>query len=399
MKARGKWLQGLLVVVLLTGFSVGLSHAQEKVTIAGMATFTGSYVGVNEINRAKEFFLNEIGGKVLNKPVDLVVVDDEGKPAVGARKVRELIESKGAKYFAGPASSAVGMAVSQVAKETKSIFVASIGADELTGNQCHRYAFRWALSAYGATHQTIVPLIKKFPAAKRWYTITPDYIFGHSLLNNAKDIFKKHGVEHVGNDMHPIGQTEYSSFFTKAMAAKADVVVFLNFGKDTINAVKQARNFGLGKKVMLLAVWSQGYQDLIEIGPEAADGVYFGCQFWHAADFPGTRAFVKAWQAKYKVPPSYPEALHYTHWKMMITAMEKAKSTDPDAVSKAMEGLKWEGLTGEEFVQPFNHETSKNYFLLVGKPKKEMKDVHDLASVVSFGKSLRTQAESDCRMQ
>ena len=183
------------------------------------------------------------------------------------------------------------------------------------------------------------------------------------------------------------------------MAAKADVVAFLNFGKDTVNSIKQAANFGLGKKAILLAVWTQGLQDLLEIGPEAAEGVYLGCQYWHNVDFPKARAFVKAWQAKYNAPPSYVEAGAYTHFRMMVMGIEKAKSLDPDAVSKAMEGMKWDGVTGEEFIQPFNHETSKNYFILQGKPKKEIKDPHDLASVVSFGKSLKTQAESDCKMQ
>ena len=79
--------------------------------------------------------------------------------------------------------------------------------------------------------------------------------------------------------------------------------------------------------------------------------------------------------------------------------IEKAKSLNTDAVSKAMEGMKWDGVTGETSIQSFNHETRKNYFLLQGKPKKEMKDPHDMASVVSFGSSLKTQAESACKMQ
>ena len=71
------------------------------------------------------------------------------------------------------------------------------------------------------------------------------------------------------------------SFITKAMAAKADFVVFFNFGKDTINALKQANNFGLTKKAKILVAWSSGLRDLEEIGPDFCEGVYFGCQFWH----------------------------------------------------------------------------------------------------------------------
>lgn len=399
----GKLFKGFTFTVLfltLTAMLVQTATAEDKVFIGALSAFSGPYASLGEdTKRGTQYAVDEAGGKVLGKPIEIMFIDTEVKPGVAARKVREASQSKGVKFFAGAISSGVGLAVSQAAKEEKAVYLTTVGADSVTGDKCNSFTFRWSIPTYGAVQQTIKPLIKKFPEAKRWYTITPDYVFGHSLLDNAKAVFKEFGVEHVGNDMHPIGHTEFSSFITKAMAAKADFVVFFNFGKDTINALKQANNFGLTKKAKILVAWSSGLRDLEEIGPEFCEGVYFGCQFWHDVDVPLTRNLDKVWMDKYNRFPSYPEASQYMITKLLIMGMEKAGSTDPTAVTKALEGLKYEGLTGEEEIQAFDHQVKKNYYLLQAKAPEDIKGPGDNATVISFGKSVKPEAESDCKME
>ena len=203
----------------------------------------------------------------------------------------------------------------------------------------------------------------------------------------------------MGNDMHPIGHTEFSSFITKAMAAKADFVVFFNFGKDTINALKQAHNFGLSKKAKILVAWSSGLRDLEEIGADFCEGVYFGCQFWHSVDVPLTKKLCDAWKKKYNRFPSYTEACIYIMTKMQIMAIQKAGTMDTDAAVKVLEGLKYEGITGVEEVQAFNHQTKKNYYLLLAKAKKDIKGPGDNATIVSYGISVKSKAECGCTMK
>jgi branched-chain amino acid transport system substrate-binding protein len=389
---------GLAVTLLL--FATSPVGAEDEIQIGIVSAFSGPYASLGEDSvRGSQFAVEEAGGKVLGKPIKLDFIDTEVKPGVAARKVREAIQSKGIKYFNGAVSSGVGLAISQVCNEDKAIYVTSVGADEITGAKCNRYTFRWSIPTYGAVQETVKPLIKMYPDAKRWYTITPDYVFGHSLLNNAIAVFKEFGVEHVGNDMHPIGHTEFSSFLMKAMAAKADFVVFFNFGKDTINALKQANNFGLTKKAKILVAWSSGLRDLEEIGPEFCEGVYFGCQFWHNVDAPVTQNLNKIWQAKYNRFPSYPEASAYIMTKLQIMGMEKAGTTDPDAVVPILEGMKYDGPTGPEEIQAFDHQVKKKYYLLRAKAKNEIKGPGDNAEVVSSGISVKSQAESDCKMQ
>ncbi len=387
----------LAVLGIVLPFSIGT--AADTVGISVIAPLSGPYAAVGEEDIRGTKLAIEEKGKLLGKTLEMVAIDDENKPAVGARKVREAIESKGVKFFQGAVSSSVGLAIGQVANEKQAIYITSVGADEITGKNCNQYTFRWSVPTYGAVQETLVPLIKKFPQAKRWYTITPDYVFGHSLLNNAKEVFKKYGIEHVGNDMHPMGATEFSSFYTKAIASKADFVVFFNFGMDTINALKQAENFGLKKKAKLLVPWSSGTMDLIQIGSDIAEGIYFGSQFWHDVDVPLTRTLNKAYMAKYKDPINYPAAACYIMTKMIIDAIEKAKTFDPPAVSKALETMEWDGLTGREVMQAFDHQTKKLYYLMVAKGKKDIKGPGDLATIISSGKSFKPQSESDCKMK
>ena len=389
---------GLAVALLF--FWTNPVNAENEFGIGSVGPFSGPYASLGEdIVRGSEYAVEEAGGKVLGKPIKLTVIDSEAKPGVGARKVREAIQSQGIKYFNNETSSAVALAISQVCQEEKAIYITSVGADEITGSKCNRYTFRWSIPTYGAVQETIKPLIKMFPDAKRWYTITPDYVFGHSLLNNAIAVFKEFGVEHVGNDMHPIGHTEFGSFLTKAMAAKADFVVFFNFGKDTINALKQAHNFGMTKKAKILVAWSSGLRDIEEIGPEFCEGVYFGCQFWHTENVPVTQKLNKIWQTKYKRFPSYPEASAYIMTKLQIMAIEKAGTTDTDIVAKTLEGLKYDGLTGPEEIQAFDHQVKKKYYLLRGKAKNEIKGPGDDLEIISTGISVIPQAKSDCKMQ
>lgn len=395
-----KYFVSTAVAFMITLMLIQPTPAADTVVIGALSAFSGPYASLGEdTQRGSNYAVEEAGGKVLGKSIELMFIDTEVKPGVAARKVREASQTKGVKFFAGAVSSGVGLAVSQVCKEEKAVYLTTVGADAVTGSQCSPFTFRWSIPTYGAVQQTIKPLLQKFPEAKRWYTITPDYVFGHSLLENAKALFKEFGVEHVGNDMHPIGHTEFSSFITKAMAAKADFVVFFNFGKDTINALKQANNFGLTQKAKILVAWSSGLRDLEEIGPDSCEGVYFGCQFWHDVDAPVTQKLNKVWMEKYNRFPSYPEASQYMIIKMILMGIEKAGSTDPVMVAKALEGMKYPGLTGDEEIQAFDHQVKKNYYLLQAKARKDIKGPGDNAAVISYGISVIPEAQSDCKME
>src|SRR5690606_24212799 len=115
------------------------------------------------------------------------------------RKVQESAQQQGTRYFAGGILSSESLAMGKEIEKLGGIFITTAGADEITGKDCNRATFRWSVPTFGAINQTVRPLIDLYPDAKRWYTITPQYVFGDGLLNAAKAIFEEKGLEHVGN--------------------------------------------------------------------------------------------------------------------------------------------------------------------------------------------------------
>ena len=159
----------------------------------------------------------------LDLPADWVVVS-------GPVKVQEAIQQQNAKYFCGCTLSSTALAVGKEVDKGAGVFITPAGADEITSTECNRATFRWTVPTYGAIQQTVRPVFEANPSAKRWYTITPQYVFGEALLSAAKNLFAELGIEHVGNSYHSTQEQEYSGYLTNAMAAKPDVLLLLGFG-------------------------------------------------------------------------------------------------------------------------------------------------------------------------
>ncbi|CAM2961316.1 ABC transporter substrate-binding protein [Cupriavidus taiwanensis] len=337
-------------------------------------------------------------GQVLGRPLRYSVLDTEGKPATAVRKVQELAQQKAARYFAGGILSSESLAMGKEAEKFGGVFVTTAGADEITGKDCNRATFRWSVPTFGAIERTVRPLIEAMPKAKRWYTITPQYVFGDGLLSAAKAIFKEKGIEHVGNSYHALTEKEFSGYLTNALAAKPDVLLILNFGSQSADTLRQAVSFGMKKNTTILLAWASGLEQFESLGADLCEGVYFGAQYWHGVDTPLNRDLVKRTQAKFKANPNYSLAGSYICTKIMVDGMIKAGSADPKAVVAALEGMKYEGLTGPEEIRAADHQVLKNYYLLKGKARSSMKDKDDYAEIVSVGKAFLPVEQTQCKM-
>lgn len=337
-------------------------------------------------------------GTALGRPLAYTVLDTEGKPATAVRKVQEIAQQKGAKFWAGGILSSESLAMGKEAEKAGGIFITTAGADEITGKDCNSATFRWSVPTFGAIEQTVRPLIDTLPNAKRWYTITPQYVFGEGLLGAAKNIFKEKGIEHVGNSYHSLAEKEFSGYLTNAMAAKPDVLLILNFGSQSSDTLRQAVSFGMKNNVTILVAWASGLEQFEALGADLCDGVYFGAQYWHGIDSPLNRELVKLCREKLKVNPNYSLAGSYICTKIMLDAIVKANSADPKAVIAAMEGMKYDGLTGPEEIRREDHQVLKNYYLLKGKAKSKMKDSDDYADIVHSGQSFLAIDQTGCKI-
>jgi branched-chain amino acid transport system substrate-binding protein len=337
-------------------------------------------------------------GRALDRPLGYTVLDTEGKPATAVRKVQEVSQQKGVKFFAGGILSSEALAMGKEVERAGGVFITTAGADEITGKDCNRATFRWSVPTFGAIEQTVRPLLETLPNAKRWYTITPQYVFGDGLLNAAKAIFKEKGIEHVGNSYHSLTEKEFSGYLTNAMAAKPDVLLILNFGSQSSDTLRQAVSFGMKQNCTILVAWASGLEQFESLGADLCEGVYFGAQYWHGIDSPLNQELVKLSQDKTRANPNYSLAGSYICTRIMLDAIVKAGSADPAKVVAAMEGMAYQGLTGPEQIRKEDHQVLKNYYLLKGRAKKDMKDKDDYAEIVHSGQSFLPPAETGCKL-
>ena len=378
--------------ILRPAFAADVTKIRSLYALSGTFAEAGKTAELGARIAARQF-AKEDGIKV-----DYKAVDSEGNPGRAVAKILTEIQQNQVKYFVGGVLSSSALAMSEQVHKANGVFITAAGADEITGQNCNRSTFRWSVPTYGASRETVLPLIEKYPNAKRWYTITPKYVFGEALLQNSIDVFKEKGVEHVGNSYHSLSETEFSSYLTNASAAKPDVLLLLNFGSQSTNTLRQAANFGMKQKMKILMVWAEGLEQYEEIGADIMDGVYVGCQYDVSIKSPGNKKIIETFKAKGAPVPSYSSVSGYVSTDLILRGIKAAGSSDPAAVIKALEGLKYEGPTGQEEIRAFDHQCVKNYYLLKGKPKAQMKNKYDLVEIISSGKSFVPQNQSLCKM-
>ena len=164
------------------------------------------------------------------------------------QKARKLIDRDKVNFLVGNINSALAQAIANVAYEKKVFHVVPGGhTDSVTGSNCHWNVFRICNTTQMEANAVAGTLIKT--AGKKWYYLTPDYAFGHTLQAGLEKAAAKLGGTKVGGDLTPLGTTDFSSYLIKAQAAKPDVIIFLQAGDDAVNALKQAVQFGFEQEI------------------------------------------------------------------------------------------------------------------------------------------------------
>lgn len=362
------------------------------VPISGPNAANGKYASMGAIIAAEE------AAAKYGRAVQTFDLDTEGKPATAVRKVQDAIERDKIRLYAGGILSSESLAMGKECERGGANFITTAGADEITGTDCNKATFRWSVPTFGAINQSIRPIIDALPDAKRWYTITPQYVFGEGLLKATRDVLEEKGLELVGNSYHSLTEKEFSGYLTNAMSARPDVLLILNFGAQCADTLRQAVSFGMKERMTIVVAWASGLEQFEALGADLCEGIYFGAQYWHTVDGGLNPELVKLTQAKYGVNPNYSLAGSYICTKLMIDAAQAAGSDDPDAVRAALEGLTYQGLTGDETVRAEDHQVMKSYYLLKARAGKDMADKDDFAEIISSGQSFLSPEAAGCKL-
>jgi len=298
--------------------------------------------------------------------VDVYALDTATNPRVASRRAWEASIHRDIHYFAGCASSAVLQDTMQAVSKSKSLLITGAGVHTSEEDKLG-VVFRWALPTREAVKKTLGLYTKTTGECRGIFTITADYIFGCTLLQDLKKVLSFIGIEHRGNVFHPLGCSDFGAYFHDALKSGADTIVLLNFGSDTARAIDCAHRNGINKEFNIITVWSNALELIDKLGIEKSENVYFGTQYWHDINLPANNDFIDTWQRNFGVAPSYVDAYGFVIVNLYLMAMKEIGGTQRvDAVKEAIEHLVWEGLTApREYMHPYTHEARKGYYLLV----------------------------------
>jgi branched-chain amino acid transport system substrate-binding protein len=319
------------------------ARAADEIKIGLDNPLTGTYaaLGKNELIGA-QFALEQINAKggILGRKVELLVEDStSGDAGTAVQKARKLIDRDKVDFIIGNINSALAQAIANVAFEKKVFHVVPGGhTDSVTGSNCHWNVFRICNTTQMEANAVAGTLIKK--AGKKWYYLTPDYAFGHTLQAGLEKAAAKLGGTKVGGDLTPLGTTDYSSYLIKAQAANPDVIIFLQAGDDAVNALKQAVQFGLDKKFHLAGA-QQELEVLLGLPPEARIGTWVFEWYWKQPNVPHVKEFVA--EIRKKSGGHVPTARTWFGFAAIHTcalAAAQAKTLDAEKMAKAMQGFK-----------------------------------------------------------
>jgi branched-chain amino acid transport system substrate-binding protein len=268
------------LVLIATVVAGRQGHAAEP-TISGDAVKIGimndqsglyaDLAGPGSVVAAK-MAIDEFGGTVLGKKIELVVADHQNKADIGAAKAREWFDRDGVTLLIGGTNSATGLSMNTVAGEKKKVYInIGAGADAMTNEQCTPYTVHYAYDTTALARGTGSAVVKR--GGKSWFFLTADYAFGKSLEKNTSAVVKNSGGTVVGDVLHPLNASDFSSFLLQAQASKAQILGLANAGGDTVNSIKAAKEFGINK-TMQLAGLLMFISDVHSLGLEATQGMY-----------------------------------------------------------------------------------------------------------------------------
>jgi len=286
---------------------------------------------------AARMAVEDAGGQVLGKGVDIVVADHQNKADVGASIARQWFDADKVDMAIGFDNSAVALAVEQIAAQKDRIAIAgAVGTTAFTGKNCTPTEASWIYDSYALTTTLARSVVER--GGDSWFFITVDYAFGHSLEADATRAVLAAGGKVLGSVRHPLGTADFSSYLIQAQASAAKVVALANGGGDMVNATKQANEFGLsrtGQTVVSLLVF---ITDIHSVGLKAAQGLSFVTGFYWDRD-EETRAWSRRFFARHQRMPTQAQAAVYSAIRHYLRAIAAAGTDEAKAVMAKMRDM------------------------------------------------------------
>jgi branched-chain amino acid transport system substrate-binding protein len=309
--------------------------SNDVVRIGVLTDLSGVYADISGKGavEAVKMAVEDFGGKMFGKPIEVVAADHQNKADIGATKAREWFDVGGVDMINDLANSGVALAVAGLAKEKKRhVIVNNASNVGITNAQCSPYAVHYAYDAYALANGTGRAVVEN--GGDTWFFLTVDFAFGHGLEQQVSEIVRSAKGKVLGAARHPLGASDFSSFVLQAQASKAKIIGIASTGADAVNAVKAANEFGATKnqKLAALLLW---INDVHSLGLPTAQGMLLtNAWYWDMNE--DTRKFARRFQQRVGHMPNMAHAGDYSSTLHYLKAIQAAGTDDPDAVSAKM---------------------------------------------------------------
>lgn len=398
-----RWkLSPLSLAFCALGLLGSAAHAQFKepdvVKIGFITDMSSLYADVEGRHGATaiQMAIDDFGGKVLGKPIELLTADHQNKADIAASKAREWIDQQNISLVFGGTNSATALAMAQVATEKKRVFVDNgAGTSVLTNEQCSPYIVHYAFDTVALAKGTGKAVVEN--GGKTWFFLTADYAFGHALEADTTKIVEANGGKVLGAVKTPLNASDFSSFMLQAQNSKAQILGLANAGGDTVNSIKAAKEFGIGKtmKPVGLLIF---FSDIHSLGVKNTAGLQFTTSwYWDMND--ESRAFADKFMAKTKRRPSEIQAADYSATMNYLKAVEKAGTLEADKVMAAWKDMEINDFFGKGRIRPDGRYAHDMYLMEVKSPaeSKGTWDYYKLVKTLPAEEVWTTKEESKCQ--
>lgn len=395
---------------LLTALAVGLlagaapaafAQAPKPLKIGVIDDLSGPNSvasGPGTIEAAK-MAIEDFGGKVLGRPVELLVATDENKPDLAVAIAKKWFENDGVAMITGLPISNSALAVQNLATPAdRVVIVAVAGATDLTGAQCSTHAIHWQTDTYAASAALVDGIMQK--GGKKWFFITVDYIFGRDIQAQATKQIVAKGGQVVGQVLHPAGNLDFSSAIIAAQQSGADVIGVASGGQDMENTIKAAREFGLMQGGKQLGLFFLQTSQVEGVGQDGTQGSITATWF-----MPRLNAETSAWTDRFvkRVPGGrVPTALNFGAYSATLNylkAVEAAGTDDAKTVIAKLKSMPIDDIVSKGATIRQDGRLLRDLTLVQVKAPKDAKskyDYFDVLTTIPKDRAYRPMAEGGC---
>ncbi|HYG89331.1 MAG TPA: ABC transporter substrate-binding protein [Azospirillum sp.] len=351
----------LTATLAVSGPALAQSISDDVVKIGVIVDMTGVYSGNGgrAVVVATQMAVEDFGGKVLDKPIEVVSADYQNKVDITSATVRRWFDQDRVDAIIESTDSASAIAIQKLGAERKRITIAAGSASTaLTNAECSPYGIHYVYDTYALATGTGRAVAQE--GGKNWYFITADYAFGHSLEKNTSDIVKEMGGKVVGTVRHPLNTADFASFLLQAQGSGASVIALANAGSDFSTSLKQAQEFGITSGGQSIAAMLVFLSDLRALGPAVSKGVKFTTGFyWDYND--ETRAFSERFHKRFGTMPTDIQAGAYSATMTYLNAIKAAGTDDAAKVREQLRNV-----------------TINDFFAKGGKIRDDGRMVHEM---------------------